>query len=66
MRAIVPGWYGMDFVKWLVQVEALDHNDRSCFMAQSYVAVRLKAVGSEQEPLTRMRVKFLIGLAGRG
>src|SRR5215831_15344938 len=24
LRAIVPGWYGMDSVKWLTQIEALD------------------------------------------
>jgi DMSO/TMAO reductase YedYZ molybdopterin-dependent catalytic subunit len=60
LRAIVPGWYGMDSIKWLTRVEALDHSDTSLFMTQRYVAVRLQAVGSDQRPITRMRVKSLI------
>src|SRR5207249_1230031 len=60
LRAIVPGWYGMDSVKWLVHIEALDHEDESFFMTQRYMAVRLQTVGSQQDPLTRMRVKSQI------
>ncbi len=60
VRAIVPGWYGMDSVKWLVRIEALDHEDASFFMTQRYVSMRLQVVGSEQSPVTRMRVKSLI------
>jgi DMSO/TMAO reductase YedYZ molybdopterin-dependent catalytic subunit len=59
-RAIVPGWYGMDSVKWLARIEALDHADTSYFMTQHYVAVRLATVGSDQHPVTAMRVKSLI------
>ena len=59
-RAIVPGWYGMDSVKWLARIEALDHADTSYFMTQRYVAVRLATVGSDQHPVTAMRVKSLI------
>jgi DMSO/TMAO reductase YedYZ molybdopterin-dependent catalytic subunit len=60
LRVIVPGWYGMDSVKWLTRIEALDHTDSSLFMTQRYVAVRLQAVGSERRSITRMRVKSLI------
>lgn len=60
LRAIVPGWYGMDSVKWLLRIEALDHEDASFFMTQRYVAIRLQTIGSEQFPITRMRVKSLI------
>ena len=60
LRAIVPGWYGMDSVKWLTRIEALDHTDTGLFMTQRYVAVRLQTIGSERRLLTRMLVKSLI------
>jgi DMSO/TMAO reductase YedYZ molybdopterin-dependent catalytic subunit len=60
LRAIVTGWYGMDSVKWLQGIEALDHEDQGYFMTQRYVATRLLAVGSERRPLTQMRVKSQI------
>jgi len=60
LRAIVPGWYGMDSVKWLAEIEALEHADLSFFMTQRYVAIRLATVGSERRPLARMQVKSLI------
>ena len=60
LRAIVPGWYGMDSVKWLVSIEALGHQDLSHFMTERYVATRLLAVGTERRPLSRMHVKSQI------
>ena len=60
LRAVVPGWYGMDSVKWLTRIEALDREDTSYFMTQRYVGIRLQLVGSEQYPVTRIRVKSLI------
>jgi DMSO/TMAO reductase YedYZ molybdopterin-dependent catalytic subunit len=60
LRAIVPGWYAMDSIKWLARIEALDHEDTSPFMTQEYVAVRLQAVGSVRTPVTRMQVKSQI------
>src|SRR5439155_22315555 len=36
LRAVVPGWYAMDSVKWLVHIRALDHEDRSIFMTERY------------------------------
>lgn len=57
LRAIVPGWYGMDSVKWLASIEALDHQDLSHFMTERYVATRLLEVGTERRPLNRMHVK---------
>jgi len=61
MRAIVPGWYGMDSVKWLAGIEALDHADTGYFMTHVYVATRLQTVvGSDQWPVRHMRVKSLV------
>ena len=60
LRAVVPGWYGMDSVKWLVRIEALDHEDTGFYMTKRYVATRLLTLGSEVSPLTKVRVKSLI------
>jgi len=60
LRAMVPGWYGMDSVKWLVQMEALKASDKGYFMTQAYIATRLQTIGSEQRPVTRMHVKSQI------
>ena len=59
-RAIVPGWYGMDSVKWLVGIEVLDHADADFFMTQRYVAIRRTALGFDRRPVTRMLLKSLI------
>ena len=66
VRAIVPGWYAMDSVKWLVRIEALDQEDTSPFMTQEYVAQRLQVVGSERTPVTRMQVKSQIAWPSDG
>jgi DMSO/TMAO reductase YedYZ molybdopterin-dependent catalytic subunit len=60
VRTVVPGWYGMDSVKWLVAIEALDHEDLSHFMTERYVASHLLAVGTRRQPISRMRVKSQI------
>ena len=60
LRAIVPGWYGMDSVKWLTAIEALDHEDFSHFMTERYVASRLLAIGTERRPLSGIQVKSQI------
>lgn len=65
-RAIVPGWYGMDSVKWLIRIEALEREDTGFFMTRSYIRVRLGAIGSEQAPLTQMRVKSQIARPREG
>jgi DMSO/TMAO reductase YedYZ molybdopterin-dependent catalytic subunit len=36
MRAVVPGWYGMDAVKWLQRIEVLNADD-SAGMTRDYV-----------------------------
>ncbi len=58
LRALVPGWYGMDSVKWLSRVEISDRPFKGYFQQEEYVS--LKANG-ERRPITRMLVnsKFL-------
>jgi DMSO/TMAO reductase YedYZ molybdopterin-dependent catalytic subunit len=60
LRAVVPGWYGMDSVKWLVRVVALKREDVNFYSGAEYVAGRLAVVGADWQPVTRMQIKSAI------
>jgi DMSO/TMAO reductase YedYZ molybdopterin-dependent catalytic subunit len=60
LRAIVPGWYGMDSVKWLVRVVALKREDVNFYSSAEYVAGRMAVVGADWQPVTRMQIKSAI------
>ena len=51
VRLIVPGWFGVAWVKWLSRIELLDHRFASRFMARSYVTLR----GEERDGKTIWR-----------
>lgn len=51
LRLIVPGWFGIAWVKWLTRVELLDRRYMSKFMAREYVTIR----GEEREGETIWR-----------
>jgi sulfite oxidase len=58
VRLLVPGWYGMASVKWLVRMEAVEQPFTGFFQAQRYI---LDVPGGVTgEPLREMRVKALI------
>jgi len=40
LRLVVPGWFGITWVKWLNRIEALDRRYMSKYMAQEYVTLR--------------------------
>jgi DMSO/TMAO reductase YedYZ molybdopterin-dependent catalytic subunit len=40
LRLIVPGWFGISWVKWLTRIELLDRRYMSKYMAQEYVTLR--------------------------
>jgi DMSO/TMAO reductase YedYZ molybdopterin-dependent catalytic subunit len=40
LRAVVPGWYGMDSVKWLTRIEILDRPFTGYFQQEQYVSVK--------------------------
>jgi DMSO/TMAO reductase YedYZ molybdopterin-dependent catalytic subunit len=58
LRALVPGWYGMDSVKWLTRVEVLQEPFKGYFQQERYVAVK---ANGDRQTITRMRInsKFL-------
>ena len=67
LRLIVPGWFGIAWVKWLNRVEVLDRRYMSKYMAREYVTIR----GEERDGRTIWRetsvgpmdVKSVIGRA---
>ncbi len=67
LRLVVPGWYGVAWVKWLARIEVLDRRVMSKYMAREYVTVR----GEERDDKTiyretsigPMRVKSMIARA---
>ncbi len=40
LRLVVPGWFGITWVKWLNRIELLDRRYMSKYMAQEYVTLR--------------------------
>lgn len=40
VRLVVPGWYGIAWVKWLQRIEVLDRRIMSKYMAREYVTLR--------------------------
>ncbi len=65
LRLIVPGWYGVAWVKWLKRIEVIDRRFMGRFMARDYVTIR-----GEERPdctiwretsVTRLNVKSMLG-----
>jgi DMSO/TMAO reductase YedYZ molybdopterin-dependent catalytic subunit len=40
LRLVVPGWFGISWIKWLNRIEVLDRRYMSKYMAQEYVTLR--------------------------
>ena len=51
LRLIVPGWFGITWVKWLTRIELLDRRYMSKYMAREYVTIR----GEERDGRTIWR-----------
>lgn len=51
LRLIVPGWFGIAWVKWLNRIEVLDRRYMSKYMAREYVTLR----GEERDGKTIWR-----------
>ena len=70
LRLIVPGWFGIAWVKWLTRIELMDRRFMSKFMGRDYVTIR----GEEHDGETIWRetsvgpidVKSIIARATRG
>lgn len=47
LRLVVPGWFGISWVKWLNRIEVLDRRYMGKYMAQEYVTLRGQAEGDQ-------------------
>ena len=53
LRLVVPGWFGIAWVKWLRRIEVLDRRFMGKWMAREYVTLRGEPLAGEAEPLWR-------------
>ena len=64
LRLIVPGWYGIAWVKWLTRIEVLDRRFMGRFMARDYVTIRGEddhgAVNWRETSVTRLNPKSIL------
>lgn len=51
LRLVVPGWFGIAWIKWLTRIELLDRRYMSKYMAREYVTIR----GEERDGKTVWR-----------
>jgi DMSO/TMAO reductase YedYZ molybdopterin-dependent catalytic subunit len=69
LRLVVPGWYGISWVKWLNRIEILDRRYMSKYMAQEYVTLRGEKRGDKEiwrlTSVAPMNVKSIIARAAR-
>ena len=69
LRLIVPGWFGIAWVKWLTRIELLDRRYMSKFMAREYVTIRGEEHGGQtiwrETSVGPMDVKSVIARAVR-
>ncbi len=60
VRLVVPGWYGMAWVKWLTQIAVRRSPFRGYYQRSRYVYRRLQDGRAVSRPVTRLRVKSII------
>jgi len=69
LRLIVPGWYGIAWVKWLSRIELRERRLMNRFMARDYVTIRGRSHGKNIEWLESsvgpLNVKSLVGRVTR-
>jgi DMSO/TMAO reductase YedYZ molybdopterin-dependent catalytic subunit len=69
LRLIVPGWYGIAWVKWLMRIEARERPLMQRFMAKDYVTLRGQQQGDQlvytQTSVGPMNIKSIVARAAR-
>ena len=69
LRLVVPGWYGVAWVKWLTRVEVRDRPLMNRFIGRDYVTLRGERRGDEVEyketAVGPLQVKSLVGRVTR-
>ncbi|MCS7026442.1 MAG: sulfite oxidase [Bryobacteraceae bacterium] len=69
LRLVVPGWYGVAWVKWLTRIEIHDRAFLSRFMGRDYVTIRGEKQGDQiiwrETSVGRMNLKSVVGRVTR-
>jgi DMSO/TMAO reductase YedYZ molybdopterin-dependent catalytic subunit len=69
LRVVVPGWYGVQNVKWLNALEVSHERFMGRFQARDYVTIMGRRAGDKTEwietSVTKMRTKSMIGRVTR-
>ena len=60
LRLIVPAWYAVASVKWLTEIEVIDHALEAHYQTDKYWYEWQRGGSWVREPVTRMRVRSLI------
>jgi DMSO/TMAO reductase YedYZ molybdopterin-dependent catalytic subunit len=47
LRLVVPGWFGIAWIKWLTRIELIDRRYMSKYMAREYVTIRGEEKGDK-------------------
>lgn len=69
LRLVVPGWYGIAWVKWLTRIEVRERPLMQRFMAKDYVTLRGQQQGDQivytQTSVGPMNIKSIVARAVR-
>ena len=69
LRLVVPGWFGIAWVKWLTRIEVRERPLMQRFMAKDYVTLRGQQVGDQvvytQTSVGPMNIKSMVARAVR-
>jgi DMSO/TMAO reductase YedYZ molybdopterin-dependent catalytic subunit len=70
LRLVVPGWYGISWVKWLAGIEVRDRRLMTRFMAKDYVTLREEKLSTgkaawRQTSVGPMNVKSIVARVTR-
>jgi DMSO/TMAO reductase YedYZ molybdopterin-dependent catalytic subunit len=69
LRLVVPGWYGIAWVKWLNRIEVHDRRFMSKYMAREYVTIRGEERNGQtiwrETEVTTMNVKSIVARVSR-
>ncbi len=60
LRLLVPGWYGMTSIKWLVGIHVTDHEFKGFYQTERYMVKNGPDAPTYYTYLTRMKVKSII------
>ena len=60
LRLLVPGWYGMTSIKWLVGIHVLDHEFQGFYQKERYMSLNGPGADTYYTYYTTMKVKSII------